>query len=726
MNSKPHAISIALALFGALALSSSVAFGAKNDKDVRELVEGVLATDYTSASYDEALQKLDFAKQACAEDACSPKVTAQVYVALGTVLAGGLKKSKEAEDAFVLALRADPTATLFADYITQEVQQAWGAARQRGSASGGSSTVPAQSTRPKRTFEGGRPPRGWRSAEAHFYFQEAVAAEKDRAWSDCAGNAQASLALENRTQTRFLAASCQERAGLWLEALADFEVVAQMGAKLGLRDTAKKATQRADDLRAKIPKIILRKPAKATDLVVKMNGVDVPEDQLGGEIWVNPGQREVTAVGKVDGTTQVFDQVVEAAEFETAIVEIKLRPKGLQGADQATIRCMSEARTREDIAKCVGGGGIGLPTGLNLTVGTELSGYHDSDHVDVVSPAFYARVENPTDGWGFGGSFVVDVVTAASTDIVATASPRWTELRYAPALSGHKKISDVDVGLRGNISVEPDYLATSVGASASADLVQKTVTPSLSYEFSYDISGRAGTSFDAFSRPLNRHGLDLGVTFVVDKASFFTVSSTLVFESGDSSKPYRYVPVFDPDVAALVQPGQSIDSVLLARAVDRPLEQLPTSRQRFALAARYARRFASSTARAEERLYTDNWGLKASTTDATYFIDVTKDLRVWPHMRFHMQSGVDFWKLAYVTTLTSKGGTIPVFRTGDRELGPLWSLTGGGGVRLALDDEGAYALIASADVVYSRFLDHLFVLQRFGYFGQTTLEVEFQ
>ena len=726
MNRRIRAASTALAIAGALFLSAATSRAAANDKDVTDLVDGVLQTDYLETRFDDALQKLEFAKQACGGDSCSAKVRARVYVAEGTVLAGGLKRVKDAEQAFANALREDPTVTLFADFITNEVQQAWGAARQRGTASGGSSAVGGEPARPKRTFQGGRPPKGWRNAEAHFFFQEANAAERDRAWADCAGNAQASLALENRVQTRFLAASCEERAGLWIEALADYEIVAQTGGKLGLRDSARKASARAEELRNKIPKIILRKPAKATDLVVKMNGVEVPEDQLGGEIWVNPGQREVTAVGKVDGAVMVFEQVVEAAEFESAIVDIKLRPKSLAGADQATIRCMSEAKSRDELAKCVGGGGLSLPTGINLTAGTEFSAYHDSDHVDTVTPAFFLRAESPTDGWGVGGSFLVDVVTAASTDILASASPRWTEVRYVPSLSGHKKFADVDVGLRGNMSVEPDYLATSVGASVSADLAQKTITPSLAYEFSYDISGRAGTSFDVFSRPINRHGFDLGVTFVLDKASFLGTSVTAVFESGDGSKPYRYVPMFAPDVAALVQPGQSIESVQVARSPERVLEQLPTNRQRWAVAGRFARRFASSTLRFEERLYVDSWGLQASTTDALYYLDITKDIRVWPHLRFHVQSEADFWQLAYTSTFTSKGGTVPVFRTGDRELGPLWTLTGGGGVRMNLGDEGTYALILSGDVAYSRFLDHLFILQRFGYFGQSTLEVDFE
>jgi hypothetical protein len=642
------------------------------------------------------------------------------------VLAGGLQRLREAQAAFEAALREDASASLFGDFITNDVQKAWNDAHARASPSGGSSQQKsAELPRTSKGFRGDRAPRGWRSAEAYFFFTEAGAAEAERTWAECAGNAQASLALENRVQTRFLAASCEERAGLWLEALGDYRIVAETGGRAGRNDLARSAKERVAEIEQKIPKIVLRKPARASDLAVKMNGVPVPDEQLGGEIWVNPGERAIAATGKIDGASLVFEDVVTVPEGRTVTVEIKLVPRSVVDQDKATIKCLSGAKTREEMAKCVGGGS--LTTGLDLRIGTELSGYHDSEHVDVVTPAIFVSAESPTAGWGVGASLLVDVVTAASSDIVSTASPRWTEVRYVPALRGHKKLGEVDASLKANLSVEPDYLATSVGAGASMDLAQKTITPSIGYELSYDVSGRAGTSFDAFSRTISRHGLDLACTFVLDKATFLGLSGTAVLESGDGSKPYRYVPLFAPDVAARVQPGQSIESVNLARTPDRALEQLPLDRQRWALSGRVAHRFSSTTLRAEERLYVDSWGLKATTTDASYFVDLTNRVRVWPHLRFHAQSGADFWRLAYASKLTPSGdGSVPALRTGDRELGPLWNLTLGAGTALTFGEKNDISLSVTGDFVYSRFLEHLFILQRFAYFGATTLEVELE
>lgn len=705
---------------------------ASNDEDVELLVQSVLEGEYLNTQFAEALEKLELARQACDGKTCSPKTRAKLYVAIGTVLAGGMKQVPEAKEAFVAALREDPTAKLFSDYITPEVQKAFNEARGVAKGSSGSGTTePAQEEerKPKKTYPGGgRPPRGWKSAEAYFYFREATVSEKAQEWLDCAEYAQSSLAAENRASTRFLAASCAERGGLWIEALADYQIVAETAGKTGLLDTAKQADQRAQTLKDRIPKIIIRKPANATDLVVTMNGDVVPAKKLGGEIWVNPGQRLIIAKGKVDGEEQEFQQVVDVGEFETVSVDVKLVPKGSRPQDAAVMKCVAQSQTREELAKCIAGSGGG--TGLNYRAGLEVSAYHDSDHVDVATPAVTFSVESPTQGWGANGSFLVDVVTAASTDILSLASPRWTEVRYVPVIGGHKKFGEFDVGAHANMSIEPDYLAAGVGASASVELVQKTVTPSFAYDFGYDISGRSGTPYSVYGNKLTRHGLDLGLGLVLDKATFLGLGATMSFEFGDSSKPYRYIPMFSEDLLASFEAvggfpaGASIEAVHAARLAERVLEQLPDSRQRYAVAGRYAHRFADSTIRAEERLYMDSWGIKATTTDAKYLVDLNDEIRIWPHFRFHAQTSVNFWQIAYAARRSGDALLVPTYRTGDRELGPYLQLTLGGGARFEITDSLGVAV--AADVVYSRYLNHLFILQKYGYFGATSFEMEFE
>ena len=68
---------------------------------------------------------------------------------------------------------------------------------------------------------------------------------------------------------------------------------------------------------------------------------------------------------------------------------------------------------------------------LNWRGSTEVGAYQDTLAVSVLTPSVGLAVESPTAGYNLAGRYLVDIVTAASPDIVATASPRWTEVRHA-------------------------------------------------------------------------------------------------------------------------------------------------------------------------------------------------------------------------------------------------------------------------------------------------------
>jgi hypothetical protein len=199
-----------------------------------------------------------------------------------------------------------------------------------------------------------------------------------------------------------------------------------------------------------------------------------------------------------------------------------------------------------------------------------------------------------------------------------------------------------------------------------------------------------------------------------------------VFENGDQSKPYRYVPMFAPNVASNVPKGATLDYVTSHRLYERPLEQLPLSRRRFAATGRMAHRFESSTLRALERVYTDTWGLNASSTDVRWIFDVGPRVSVWPHGRFHLQTPVSFWQRAY-SSGGGPGWSIPELRTGDRELGPLWTVTGGGGVKFnvgSAKDVRAVSISLDADAMYTSFLDDLYLTSRTSILGTVSVEGE--
>jgi hypothetical protein len=363
--------------------------------------------------------------------------------------------------------------------------------------------------------------------------------------------------------------------------------------------------------------------------------------------------------------------------------------------------------------------------GTKPTVGgtSEVTAYADTNHVYVFTPTVAATVSDPLQGYSVGARYLVDVVSAASVDIVSTASRRWEEVRHVVSLDGAYQFAGFGLTANANISDEPDYVSLGASAAVSRDFFEKNLTLLLGYNHRHDIIGRSDTPFSVFSHQLDVNGLKGGATILVDRATILSVVGDLILENGDPSKPYRYIPMFAP--GTVVPRGASVDEVNALRLSYRPLEQLPLSRTRYAASVQIAHRLTSSTVRLSERVYTDSWGLKASTTDARMLFDPTTRLELGPHARFHGQTPVDFWERAYVVR---PGLEIPALRTGERELGPLVSVTGGGELRVFVGPSGSERRMAvglDADATQTQYLDALYLTSRTAIIGAISFEVEF-
>jgi hypothetical protein len=359
---------------------------------------------------------------------------------------------------------------------------------------------------------------------------------------------------------------------------------------------------------------------------------------------------------------------------------------------------------------------------LSVRAATDVAAYADSDHVFVLTPSLSGSVAQPTEGWSVGGQYLVDVVSAASVDIVSTASRRWQEVRQAGALDAAYKPGAFGAAVSGALSVEPDYVGWTAAAVATQDLLDQNVTASFGLSHGHDVAGRTGTPFSVFSHTLDREGLKAGLTLVLGSATLATFLFDAGLEHGDPSKPYRYVPLFAPGVS--VARGASIGQVNELRVSARPLEQLPLVRDRFALTGGLLHRFAAATLRIDERLYADSWALLASSTDARALFDWGRRFELGPHVRVHAQSAVSFWQRAYVLR---PGYDFPSLRTGDRELGPLVGMTLGFTVRFKLGPLGAldqWRLGLDINVTETRYLDDLYLTRRLSAFSALFLEAQ--
>lgn len=358
------------------------------------------------------------------------------------------------------------------------------------------------------------------------------------------------------------------------------------------------------------------------------------------------------------------------------------------------------------------GARLGWPS---IDASAEISTYTDTNQVQVLTPTARIVARDEAAGWRVGGRYLVDVVSAASPDVVATASPRWNETRHVVSVDGEIQRGDLKTAASAGVSIEPDYRSLSAGLTPSLQIDHDHVTLAAGYALGHDTVGRAGTPFEVFHRTLWRHGFTGGASFVIDARTLLWLGGDAVLERGNQAKPYRYVPMFSAEAASRLPAGAPATTVNDVRLQERPLEKLPESRDRFAVTVRLLHRFATATARIEQRLYADTWNQRASTTDLRWMQDLGQRFTVGPSVRFHVQDAVSFWQRAYVPESGPGGIRIPEFRTGDRELGSLWTLTLGGDVRLALTERFAArraSLVFRVAGSHTSFLDALFVSDR--------------
>jgi len=705
-------------VFCVLLLAPSVAHAAE-DAAVHDAVQQIMSDEYPG-NLGPAKKKLQEQLGVCIKKGCSDKTKAEVYVALGMV-SSQLGGAEEAKQHFKTAHGLDSGVKLPGSGVTPAIKAQFDEATGAGGGGGGGGGGEG---------EGEEPPQGG-VAGAIKLIQEALKADQEGRLEECIEKDKAALKIEEMPRTRLHLASCESRNGKLVDALKDAQKALEIGIQKRDAGVMKVARTRVKELLDRIPHVTFVPPPGVQDLSVKFDDRPVPNEALTKKFSVDPGKHTVVAEGSVNGFPATYTEEYDVKEKEFVTIRITLKPAASNDyITPGQIKCMLAAKSQEDVQKC-------LPQNrknIVIRFAGDLSGYSDTNSVAVYTPGINASILSPTAGWNIGGNFILDAVSAASPDIVSTASPPFEEYRYGGGITGGYKPGLYGVQATGAISSSVDYVSYTGGIRLTADLNDKLITPTIGYTYSLDKIGRGPNNFQNDFNPLkgklDTHELEAGVTFVMSPTAILLVGGTAQFERGDQSQPYRYIPMFDPDlVAPFVPNGATVDLVNRSRLPIRPLEQLPTERDRFAVGARFNKRLNNATLRLEQRFYMDTWGLKATSTDSRYMVDLSRHLRVWPHLRFHGQTGVNFYQLAYSAILEPGGGlVVPLYRTGDRELAPLITATAGGGVRIGLGEpegEVRYGITIVGDVMYTRYLKALYVTARTAVYGSVGFDVEF-
>lgn len=141
-----HRISV---LLTALALLPASAFAQQGPRDrpARSLI-GTALEDYQNLEIDRSLERLQAAMRTCANNGCSPAVTAKVYMAMGIVQVGGQQNTAAGIESMVHALQLDANAEPDAMLVTPEISQAFRQAQGQVNGGGPSRPTTNPSTNP--------------------------------------------------------------------------------------------------------------------------------------------------------------------------------------------------------------------------------------------------------------------------------------------------------------------------------------------------------------------------------------------------------------------------------------------------------------------------------------------------------------------------------------------------------------------------------------------------
>jgi hypothetical protein len=337
------------------------------------------------------------------------------------------------------------------------------------------------------------------------------------------------------------------------------------------------------------------------------------------------------------------------------------------------------------------------PAWATVEAASNVTVFHEASNAGTPIQVVHPQTDVSADlgRWGnVNAGYEVDMVSGATPRAYGSASETATGV---DAVSGATHFSDtrqqVHAGLGVNTALvglsaaysygwEKDYRSHTVSALARGDFLERNFTYSFAYTRNFDSvcdNNNAAAqgplelqplpnsddcfkvgAEDVVSHKVSTHTFEPALVWTATPRLLLQGGGTLQITDGFQSNPYREVFVGSQ--------GRS------------PQEHVPTLRQRYALfgRARYAIPEIRAALGGMLRAYRDTWDLRAITADAELLRYLGPSIIVGLHGRYHLQSGVIFYRRAIEYRTLGPAGQ---YWTGDRELSPLRSALGG--VKLA-------------------------------------------
>lgn len=161
-------------------------------------------------------------------------------------------------------------------------------------------------------------------SEARAAFQRGIELEQAKNWAGALKMFRQVGQVKMTPQVRYHIALCEENLGKLVAALGGYELALADAESVGDGVSFKQEVEASvNDLRARIPKVIIERGAGAEAASIELDGVALGESSVGVEVPLDPGPHALvaTAPGHRD-----YSETLEVAEEETRTVTINLEP----------------------------------------------------------------------------------------------------------------------------------------------------------------------------------------------------------------------------------------------------------------------------------------------------------------------------------------------------------------------------------------------------------------
>ena len=248
---------------------------------------------------------------------------------------------------------------------------------------------------------------------------------------------------------------------------------------------------------------------------------------------------------------------------------------------------------------------------------------YDGGGMDINGPSVLVR-KSFADKVSVRANYYVDKVSAASIDVVTSASP-YSEERTEKSVGIDYLAGKAIYSLSYGNSEESDFEANSVHFDMSQDFFGDLTTLSLGYSKGWDEVFRTGDN--SFAEEADRQHFRIGLSQVLTKNLIGSIGHELITDEGYLNNPYRSVRYLTSPNSYSFEP-----------------ERYPNTRTSDATALRLSYYLPwRAGLHGEYRIYSDSWGVDANSWQLQLIQPIGQSWTVETRYRSYQQGDADFY-----------------------------------------------------------------------------------